>query len=152
MILCGCKQESPKTTERQVPMGETKKHFRKRDAILECLRSTVAHPSADMVHEMLQAEHPDISLATVYRNLALFKQQGLISSVCTVKGVERFDGNTINHVHFICEECDQVSDLHEIVIPNSLSQEVIDCSGNQMHSCQLTITGLCSGCINKENL
>ena len=105
-----------------------------------------------MVHEMLQAEHPDISLATVYRNLALFKQQGLISSVCTVKGVERFDGNTVNHVHFICEACDAVSDLHEIIIPNSLSQEVTDCSGNQMHSCQLTISGLCSGCLKNENL
>ena len=133
-------------------MAATTKQFRKRNAILECLRSTDAHPSADMVHEMLQAEHPDISLATVYRNLALFKQQGLISSVCTVKGVERFDGNTINHVHFICEECDAVSDLHEIAIPNSLSQEVTDCSGNQMHSCQLTISGLCSGCLKNENL
>ena len=133
-------------------MGVTKKHFKKRDAILECLRSTVAHPSADMVHEMLQAEHPDISLATVYRNLALFKQRGEIMSVCTVKGVERFDANTNPHVHFICEECDAVSDLHEIAIPNSLSQEVTDCSGNQMHSCQLTISGLCSGCLKNENL
>ena len=132
-------------------MGVAKKHFKKRDAILECLRSTDAHPSADMVHEMLQAEHPDISLATVYRNLALFKQQGLISSVCTVKGVERFDGNAETHVHFICEECDAVSDLHEIHIPDSLNQEVTDCSGNQMRSCQMTITGLCSGCLNKEN-
>ena len=130
-------------------MGVTQKHFKKRDAILECLRSTTAHPSADMVHEMLQAEHPDISLATVYRNLALFKQRGEIMSVCTVKGVERFDANTNPHVHFICEECDAVSDLHEIQIPASLNQEVSDCSGNQMHSCQLTISGLCSSCLNK---
>ena len=148
----GVNKRAPKQEERQVPMGVTKKHFKKRDAILECLRSTTAHPSADMVHEMLQAEHPDISLATVYRNLALFKQQGLISSVCTVNGVERFDGNTIDHVHFVCESCNAVSDLHEIHIPDSLHQEVTDCSGNQMHSCQITISGLCSGCINKENL
>ena len=133
-------------------MEATSKNFRKRGAILECLRWSKAHPSADMVHEMLQAEHPDISLATVYRNLARFKQQGLISSVCTVKGVERFDGNTATHVHFICEGSDAVSDLHEIGIPNSLSQEVTDCSGNQMHSCQLTISGLCSGCLKNENL
>ena len=148
----GVNKRAPKQEERQVPMGVTKKHFKKRDAILECLRSTTAHPSADMVHEMLQAEHPDISLATVYRNLALFKQQGLISSVCTVNGVERFDGNTIDHVHFVCESCNAVSDLHEIHISDSLSREVTDCSGNQMHSCQITISGLCSGCINKENL
>ena len=131
-------------------MAATTKQFRKRNAILECLRSTTAHPSADMVHEMLQAEHPDISLATVYRNLALFKQQGLISSVCTVKGIERFDGNTETHVHFICENCDAVSDLHQIRIPETLGDEVTGCSGNQMHSCQLTISGLCSDCLMKN--
>ena len=128
-------------------MAATTKHFKKRDAILECLRSTDAHPSADMVHEMLQAEHPDISLATVYRNLALFKKQGLITSVCTVKGVERFDANTATHVHFICENCDQVTDLHEIHFPATLAQDVSNCSGNEMHSCQLTINGLCSDCL-----
>ena len=131
-------------------MAATTKQFRKRNAILECLRSTTAHPSADMVHEMLQAEHPDISLATVYRNLALFKQQGLISSVCTVKGIERFDGNTDTHVHFICENCDAVSDLHQIHIPETLGDEVAGCSGNQMHSCQLTISGLCRDCLTKN--
>ena len=131
-------------------MAATTKQFRKRNAILECLRSTTAHPSADMVHEMLQAEHPDISLATVYRNLALFKQQGLISSVCTVKGIERFDGNTETHVHFICENCDAVSDLHQIHIPETLGDEVTGCSGNQMHSCQMTISGICSECLEKN--
>ena len=133
-------------------MEATTKRFKKRDAILSCLRSAHTHPSAETVHQMLQEEYPDISLATVYRNLALFKRQGLIQSLGTVGGVERFDGNTDTHVHFICEECDAVSDLHEIAIPNSLSQEVTDCSGNQMHSCQITISGLCSGCLNKENL
>ena len=78
------------------------KQFRKRNAILECLRSTDTHPSADMVHDMLRPDHPDISLATVYRNLALFKKQGLIQSVATVSGIERFDANTNPHVHFIC--------------------------------------------------
>ena len=55
-------------------MESATKQFRKRNAILECLRSTDQHPSAETVHEMLKAEHPDISLATVYRNLALFKK------------------------------------------------------------------------------
>ena len=81
---------------------ETTKQFRKRNAILACLRGTTCHPSAEKLYQMLQQEHPDISLATVYRNLALFKSQGLIASVATVDGVERFDGNIEPHVHFIC--------------------------------------------------
>ena len=143
----GVNKRAPNQEERQVPMAATTKQFRKRNAILECLRSTDAHPSADMVHEMLQAEHPDISLATVYRNLALFKQQGEITSVCTVNGVERFDAETDPHVHFICETCKAVSDLYEIHFPQSLAADVSNCYGNEMHGCQLTINGLCRNCL-----
>jgi len=56
-------------------MERTTKHFRKRDAILSCVRSTEIHPSAEWVYENVRHQMPDISLATVYRNLALFKDQ-----------------------------------------------------------------------------
>ncbi|EJW92052.1 Ferric-uptake regulator, partial [gut metagenome] len=75
-------------------MEPAAKQFKKRNAILQCLRQTHAHPSAEMVYDLLQQEHPDISLATVYRNLARFKSQGLIQSLGTVNGVERFDADT----------------------------------------------------------
>ena len=42
-------------------MEAATKQFKKRNAILSCLRGTVLHPSAEMVHEMLREEHPDIS-------------------------------------------------------------------------------------------
>ena len=70
-------------------MERTAKHFRKRDAILTCLRQTTVHPSAEWIYAKLKPEIPDLSLGTVYRNLALFKQQGLITSLGTVNGVER---------------------------------------------------------------
>ena len=74
-------------------MERAAKHFRKRDAILSCLRQTTEHPSADWVYAKLKPEIPDLALGTVYRNLTLFKDQGLIASLGTVGGVERFDGN-----------------------------------------------------------
>ena len=46
-------------------MEAATKQFKKRNAILSCLQGTTLHPSAEMVNEMLQDEHPDISLATV---------------------------------------------------------------------------------------
>ena len=66
-------------------MERTAKHFRKRDAILTCLRQTTVHPSADWVYARLKPEYPDLSLGTVYRNLALFKEQGKILSLGTAK-------------------------------------------------------------------
>ena len=125
---------------------EQTKHFRKRDAILACLRGTDIHPSADWVHARIRQEYPDISLGTVYRNLALFKQQGTIASLGTVNGVERFDGNTEPHVHFICTQCDGVTDLPQMEIPPSLCNEAADQSGGQVHVCHLSFTGVCSRC------
>ena len=122
------------------------KQFRKRNAILECLRATDAHPSADMVHEMLRPDHPDISLATVYRNLALFKKQGLIQSVATVSGIERFDANTNPHVHFICNGCDAVMDFSQVDMPLALGDRAAKDTGCRITGCQLTFTGLCGKC------
>ena len=127
-------------------MEAATKQFRKRNAIMECLRSTDLHPSAETVHEMLHKEHPDISLATVYRNLALFKRQGLIQSLGTVNGVERFDANTAPHVHFICNGCDAVMDLPQVQVPRTLGATAEECTGCQVSGCQLTFTGLCQSC------
>ena len=130
---------------------ETKtKQFRKRSAILECLRSTHTHPSAEMLHQMLQAEHPDISLATVYRNLALFKNQGIIQSLGTVGGIERFDANTEPHVHFICTRCGSVTDLPQITVPQQLQSTVESTTGGRVAECQLSFSGICQSCCQAE--
>ena len=130
---------------------ETKpKQFRKRSAILSYLQGTHLHPSAEMLHEMLQAEHPDISLATVYRNLTLFKNQGLIQSLGTVDGIERFDANTQPHVHFICTNCHAVIDLPQISVPEQLRSTVESTIGSQVSDCSLSFSGKCQACCQSE--
>lgn len=126
------------------------KQFRKRNAILECLRNTDAHPSAEALFQMLQKEHPDISLATVYRNLTLFKQQGMIQSLGTVNGIERFDGNTQPHVHFICGSCESVLDLPELDPPESLRSAAAKATGGEVNGCQLIFTGTCQECLSQK--
>ena len=127
-------------------MEASRKQFRKRNAILSCLRCTRVHPSAEEIYRMLQAEHPDISLATVYRNLSLFKRQGLIRSLGAVDGIERFDADTSPHVHFICTGCGAVIDLPQLTSPQSLEAEAQASSGCQITGCQLTFTGVCLSC------
>ena len=127
-------------------MERTSKHFRKRDAILNCVRQTTVHPSADWVFAQLKPEIPDLSLGTVYRNLALFKEQGLITSLGTVNGVERFDGNTAPHVHFICTGCGRVDDLHSLPVPEELKHTAASSCGGNITGCQLTFTGICAEC------
>lgn len=128
-------------------MEATGKNFKKRNAILEYLRNTTSHPSAETIYTDLKQEIPDLSMGTVYRNLNLFKQQGLVVSVATVKGVERYDANTSSHVHFICDGCDDVVDLHQMKIPDSLSEEVENAIGCKVGTCNLSFTGTCRECI-----
>lgn len=131
-------------------MGAETKQFRKRNAILECLRQTDLHPSAETLHQMLQQQHPDISLATVYRNLALFKNQGIITSLGAVNGIERFDAITEPHVHFICSCCSSVTDLPQMETPESMYSTVAKATGGRVDSCQLVFTGICRKCLAKD--
>ena len=131
-------------------MAVSSKHFRKREAILECLRNTDVHPSAEMVFSHLRQDYPDLSLGTVYRNLSMFKNQGLIASLGTVGGIEQFDGNTEPHVHFICTCCNAVMDLPELQVPEELYASVNTQTGGSVDACQLTFTGVCRKCLKKQ--
>ena len=130
-------------------MEKTTKQFRKRNAILAYLRQTEDHPSAEMVFNQLKPEIPDLSLGTVYRNLSMFRQQGVIVSVGTVNGIERFDGNTKPHVHFICNGCDAVIDMHHLSVPSELTQTAQYQIGGEVENCSLTFTGRCAQCTKK---
>ena len=74
----------------------------KREAILKCLRSTTCHPSAEWVYTQLKPQIPDLSLATVYRNLARFRSESTVQVIGCVDGEDRYDGNVAPHGHFIC--------------------------------------------------
>jgi len=130
-------------------MNINRKYSRKRKAILDMIRSTDTHPTADWVYENLRKSIPDISLGTVYRNIAIFKSEGLIISVGVVDGQERFDGNTREHTHFVCERCGAVLDIGEELDP-SVNELVGKKNGVEVSSHQLTFFGLCKDCKNNE--
>lgn len=127
-------------------MENTGKQFRKRNAILTCLRSSVEHPSAEDIYESLQREHSDISRASVYRNLALFKEQGMITSLGTVNGIERFDGRTDSHAHFVCTVCGRVEDVCSAV-PAEIAAEAEQSLSCRVNCVQLMLCGICRKCI-----
>ena len=128
-------------------MEPSTKRFRKRDAILTYLRSTDQHPSAETIYAALKQEIPDLSLGTVYRNISLFKQQGLIISVGSVDGVERYDGNVDPHVHFVCTGCGTVTDLHGMQIPDELNTAAAEEANAIVDQCHLTFHGRCRTCV-----
>lgn len=122
---------------------------RKREAILHAVESTKCHPSAEWVHAQIRTEHPDISLATVYRNLKRFCEQGRVRSIGVVNGQERFDADTSAHSHFICRNCGAVLDIPE----TPFSPEALEALGARhgllVEQSDVRFGGLCERCAAK---
>ena len=126
------------------------RYSKKREAILNAIRSTTCHPSAEWIYQTLKPTHPDLSLGTVYRNLVFFQQQGQVQSVGVVNGQERFDGNTAPHSHFVCTNCGAVIDLHSIKLDSSLTRDVSEQYGLAVERHVLTFYGRCQTCMKQE--
>lgn len=89
----------------------TLKYSRQREAIKEFLISRHDHPTADTVYENIREKYPNISLGTVYRNLALLVSIGEIVKITAAQGPDRFDARTAPHHHFVCRNCHCVIDM-----------------------------------------
>lgn len=121
----------------------------KREAVLSLLRSTHSHPSAVWLYERLRPRFPDLSLGTVYRNLRQLEGEGLITSVGVIDGVERFDGDTAPHAHFVCARCGEVTDV-EISGTAPLCRQALRSTGGEVSACEVRFTGVCGKCLNKD--
>ena len=119
------------------------RYSKKREAILNAIRGTHCHPSAEWVYQTLKPTHPDLSLGTVYRNLVFFQQNGDVQSIGVVKGQERFDAVTTPHSHFICTRCGSVIDLNQIQVDAKLDRTVSLQYGLEVERHELTFHGLC---------
>ncbi|MBI3600601.1 MAG: transcriptional repressor, partial [Nitrospinae bacterium] len=86
----------------------SRKYSMQREVILNILRSTKSHPTADWVYEQARRLIPGISLGTVYRNLKILKEDGTISELSFANTFCRYDGNAEPHYHFTCEKCKRV--------------------------------------------
>ena len=127
------------------------KRSRQREAILEVVKSTKCHPTADWVYAEVRKVIPNISLGTVYRNLALFEETGEIIAVATVDGQKRYDATADPHTHFICECCNSVIDVETpqpfLEMYSILKKE----HGLKATHHSLTFYGKCDKCQNGEN-
>lgn len=133
-------------------MERATRYSQKREAILNLIRSSNVHPSAEWIYESLKPIHPGLSLGTVYRNLLFFQQQGTIKSVGIVNGQERFDAVTTPHSHFVCTTCGAVIDLKEILMDANLNHVVRSQYGFEVQRHELTFYGRCKSCMHQMKI
>lgn len=74
-----------------------------RHAILEYLINSMTHPTADDIYKALEGKFPNMSVATVYNNLRVFREVGIVKELTYGDASSRFDYVTTEHYHVICE-------------------------------------------------
>ncbi len=122
---------------------------KQRKAILDILKSTDIHPTADWIYEQVKEEIPNISLGTVYRNLNVLSDMGKITVLDYGSTYSRFDGNPEDHYHFKCLECEKVYDL-DMEVKKELDKEVEKNTPHRVNHHRLEFYGICKECQEKK--
>lgn len=120
---------------------------KQRDLILEIIQKTDIHPTADWIYDQARKVIPNISLGTVYRNLKLLKEEGLIQEVI-VQGSSsaRYDANLVPHYHFICLKCNTIYDI-AIQEENTVTEIFQKEKKFKIEFIKIDILGICDKCL-----
>lgn len=119
-----------------------------RSKILEHLRNVKTHPTAKQVHDMVVKDIPNITLATVYRNLNRLAENGEILRL-EVNGEYHYDGDIGKHQHCVCTGCGKILDCMQEKISN-YAMEKVKVPGFNPRSVTVKFYGLCDDCRNLQ--
>ena len=119
------------------------RYSRQRELITEIIKGRKDHPTADMIYGTAREIEPNISLGTVYRNLAQLSQSGEILSLHVADGFEHFDFVTAPHAHLHCKKCGAIIDAKLDIEPLSkLSNDLGFTPQNTIY----VVYGICKNC------
>ncbi|WP_373286007.1 peroxide-responsive transcriptional repressor PerR [Pontibacillus salipaludis] len=120
-----------------------------RHAVLEFLIDSMSHPTADDIYKALESKFPNMSVATVYNNLRVFREIGLVRELTYGDSSSRFDCNTSEHYHAICNNCGKIVDFHYPSLDEveSLAEQV---TGFDVSNHRMEVYGICEECKSKH--
>ncbi|MEF3697111.1 Fur family transcriptional regulator [Desulfolutivibrio sp.] len=119
-------------------------------AILRVLTLSRGHPSAEQVHARLARQYPTMSLATVYKTIALLKQAGEILELQFSDLGNRYDGRRPHpHPHVICTRCGSIMDADAPLLDDA-AERVSRETGYVILAHRLDFFGLCPACLKKD--
>lgn len=121
-----------------------------REIILRELRKSRSHLTADELYDIVRKIMPRISLATVYRNLEILSEAGIIGKLEISGRQKRFDFEPGNHDHIYCAICHRVDNLHLEHDGMSADPHLAE-SGYAITSYRVEFVGICPECQEKQN-
>ena len=141
--------ESRQIERKWLPQRKNLRTTQQRTIILEEIRSSNSHPSADELFSRVKKRLPRISLGTVYRNLEILNQLGEIQELKLSGSLKRYDWNPNKHYHIRCINCDRVDDA-PIAPLNQIEDDLYEATVYEIIGHNLEFTGLCPDCTRKD--
>lgn len=117
-----------------------------RRVVLEVLEESREHLDAESLYQRARQRAPRISLATVYRTVAILKQMGLVTEYSLGEEHGHFEAvPEIPHYHFTCLGCGQVVEFDAPQVAMAI-QELAEREGLEIYAVQFSLTGYCARC------
>ena len=120
-------------------------YSRQREIVLQTLKNNVVHSTAEDLYSMISSEYPEVSKATLYRNLGQLSDAGIIKKIEGLDIPAHFDHNTHLHYHFICEKCGKIFDVSSNVAESVVRKTEFE-TGFKVTSHEIVFKGLCKDC------
>lgn len=121
-----------------------------RRAVLKFMIDADNHPTADEVYKALSPEHPGMSVATIYNNLKVLKNTGLIKELTYGDASSRFDFNSDKHYHIMCSSCGKITDFHFKGL-EAVEELAANSTDFSITHHRLELYGLCKECKQAED-
>jgi len=123
---------------------------RQRRVVYDTIKTTHNHPTADWIFEKVRTSVPKISLGTVYRNLSVLKEEGLVHEIYGNDRRAHYDAITAPHAHFICSACGGIWDVHsQTNIDWRALKELVGCEVTEQ---RVEFGGVCAACSHKRKI
>ncbi len=106
------------------------------------LKKYGGHRSAEEVFHKVRRRLPQISLATVYRNLKRLTELGEVKRLF-VNGKTLYESDHGIHSHFICCRCGKIEDIE---IQQETLLATLKRKGYKTESLDIIATGVCKAC------
>jgi len=107
-----------------------------------------AHLSADEIAEEVRARMPQVNASTVYRNLEMLVENGLVLRTNLGESRTFFEpAHSHRHHHLVCEQCGKVEHVHGEILGGAPAR-IRTRHGFQLGTRELTLFGRCRDCIN----
>ena len=116
-----------------------------RSLVQEIVETADDHPTAQEVFERARKRIPSISLGTVYRNLQLLVDEGLLSERKVDNRPARYEANRHRHYHICCSQCGALEDL-SIPYQKLLDRRVQKTVRYKLQEHRMEFYGICPQC------